>query len=206
MTRRLWCVLVQAGLCATALPACAPLGGFLHSETGRGDAHLADNQRPANPPGQGGLYPDLEEAEAVVSAPQRPGEDLQLQYALLLTGQKPPLVPKQGWGVKDYSDPPPVLPPVGPPLLQMPDGTAEPLDFGSKHEVRGPPAPPPEDLAAALNCLLRKQHAAALAYLDRFDKGNQEVFLSLLSALAVLNDKRLDQLTPEEAAALEEQF
>src|SRR5262249_40567786 len=72
MTRRVWLLVLQAGLCAPALPGCAPSSYFAPGHAGYGDAGAADDQQPPNAQFRGGQPPGMEESEPVVTAPRRP--------------------------------------------------------------------------------------------------------------------------------------
>jgi len=48
---------------------------------------------------------------------------------------------------------------------------------------------------------LEKQPAEAVAFLQGFDPTNQELFMRVLPALAVLNEKKIEQLSPRKSPA-----
>src|SRR5436305_462340 len=116
MTRRVWLLVLQAGLCAPALPGCAPLSYFAHGhvdsgDAGHGDAGSADAQQSPGPQVQGGQFPGVEEAEPAVAAPRRPDVARLTQLGGIGQTRKPLFVPGPGQAVKEYTDPPPVLTP-----------------------------------------------------------------------------------------------
>ena len=134
----------------------------------------------ANKPQGHGPY-GAEESEIV--PPPRPGGIDQL----------PP-----GRRVPEYLQPPPVLPP-----LKL-----------NRHDLCPPDKPPPqcekapEDpaLVNALRMLLSKQPDKALPYLEHYDRATQELFIRLLPALVLLDEKSIDQLNPAEADKLQDQL
>src|SRR5439155_26915419 len=98
MTGRVCLVILQAGLCATARPACAPLSGFLHTDAGRDAATVADNQRRIREE----RYAGLEEAEPALSAPPRPVDVVAPRLAA--TAPRQQFAQGPGWGVREYTD------------------------------------------------------------------------------------------------------
>jgi hypothetical protein len=63
-----------------------------------------------------------------------------------------------------------------------------------------------EPLVEALRCVLANHHDQALEALRGYDAKTQEVFLQMLPALALLAQKKVDELSAAEAAALNGQL
>jgi hypothetical protein len=210
MRRRLWILILGLGLGAGALPGCATPAANLFKSP------CSQNDRPAGAAkgqlGQQGHYPGEEEAEAFATANASSGRStspyLQRSYPSGVSGPLPPL--PAGQRVVEFMAPPTVLPPrelpppADPGLMQQPMDADNPPRVVNQSPI--PPPPPEQPLVNALYYLLHKQSAEALNCLQRFDHSNQDLYMGLLSALAVLNDKGVDQLGPGEIAALQEQL
>jgi hypothetical protein len=61
-----------------------------------------------------------------------------------------------------------------------------------------------EAIVRALQSLLNKQPADAIEHLKGFDPATQEILMRLLPALAVLNEKSVEKLSPDETVALQD--
>src|SRR5206468_3661926 len=61
-------------------------------------------------------------------------------------------------------------------------------------------------LVSALHCLLDNKPQEAIRHLESFDGKKQELVMRLLATLATLNEKSVDQLSPEEKDVLEKQI
>jgi hypothetical protein len=61
-------------------------------------------------------------------------------------------------------------------------------------------------LVAALRCYLEKRPAEALAWLQRYDKGNQDLLLTLLPLVARLTEGSLQRADPREVGAFVSQL
>jgi hypothetical protein len=206
MMRCVWQVIVAAGLGAVALPGCAPCArNLLH-------CNAWQDPPPGATPGQQphpGPYAGLEESEAGPSMPRRPNE----VYTPYLTGHlvatTPRLLP-MGQRVAEATGPPQVLPPRDPGQVVLPDPqTVTPpgsLDPQVLTPVSNPEVGHDEPVVQALFCLFQKKPDQALDFLKSFDRTNQDLFMRLLSALAILHDKSFDQLTPGEVATLDQQM
>ncbi|MCI0638703.1 MAG: hypothetical protein L0Y72_29950 [Gemmataceae bacterium] len=70
-------------------------------------------------------------------------------------------------------------------------------------EIKAEP-PKREPLIDALVCILEKRNAEALQHLQKYDQSAQDVYLRLFPVLAVLTQKKLDQLSAGEIAVLQE--
>jgi hypothetical protein len=69
-----------------------------------------------------------------------------------------------------------------------------------------PPAAAEEPFVLALHSLWNDKPDEALEYLKRYDPANQEALICLTTIVARLTKQKLDQLSPSEVAALEDQL
>jgi hypothetical protein len=131
-------------------------------------------------PGHGGM-------EEQFSPPPRPGSQ-----------ELPP-----GRRVPEYLQPPPVLPPL---RVVCPTPQASSIAKTDTPPVQCDKPVADHDLVSALRMLLDKQPDKALAYLERYDRATQEMFIRLLPTLVLLEDKSIEQLSPAEVGTLQDQM
>jgi hypothetical protein len=201
MRQRAWILVLSGGLCLAVLPGCAGSGQFLLKYF-RPDAE----QQPAEttkvlPRGSGsGQGPETvgPELTAGPHAMVEPGtNDPPVKH----TDELPP-----GQRVVEFMKAAPVLTPQHFPDTVQPPPPVVPTQVIHQATIV-PATPKPEDpLAQAVILLLNKKPEEALEYLKRCPADNQEFFMRLLPALAVLKDKGISQLTTTELAALQEQL
>jgi len=101
--------------------------------------------------------------------------------------------------------PEPVRSPPPAPLSEAPGptrNTANALQSCDPPVQAKPSIPEDPPLVAALRCYFNQQPAEAVALLERYDKPNQELLLTLLPLAVRLSEKNVPQLSAQEAGLL----
>ncbi|HYV39771.1 MAG TPA: hypothetical protein VE988_29045 [Gemmataceae bacterium] len=199
MTRRVWSLILGAILCPAALSGCGSLFSSRTSDQGINGPQVNDSRVFHPQAGGKGSYSGLEESEPVVIAPPKP-------VLASVTRQQQPA---PGQNIAEFQGPPTVLPGNALPALVPPqrDPVLPAAHAGGGQQTQPLPLPVDKNqpMIAALACLLNKQPSQAIEHLQGFDRSTQEVLLRLLPALALLNEKSIDQMNPAESASLQEQ-
>jgi hypothetical protein len=203
-------VTITAGLCAGLLPGCALFG------TNRATSKDTPNGSSQTGPGQ---TTDKETASRFIRPPVERLPDT--DPLAILTSETSPyhplpghyLVSGSGVGLgldqKPLSDHPPdaeqqsaVGPKEGGPSSSPKPGQPQPtVEFHA-----APPGEKKEPLLEALEWFLQNQPQKALEVLKSYQRSSQDVYIILLPVLAQLTHKGVDQLSPEEASAMDEQM
>jgi hypothetical protein len=203
MMHRIGKAIVGVGLCATALPGCAALDSQKSAALPKQRTEIVyqvDDQQAKQT-----ILQTSQVNESSSDVANRPDSALAMAQGVSqrkelvdLNQAKPP-----GRNIAEFAAPPKVQPPVVGPLPTMPDLTPNPGHLR--------PAPPPtesaEPLERALHCILNRQPDEALQYLkEGFDPTRQEYVNRLLLMLTQLNQRKMEQFSPEEISFLEQQL
>jgi hypothetical protein len=193
MRQRAWKLMFAVGLCATTVPGCASSDNCLLKLFGTQEQPAIETKViqariiPKYPSG-------IEEADAPPVADAHEKELWSIHH-----GEGPVRVP-------EYMKPPAALTPQ-PPQVPEHSELVGPLPV-AQVIAPAPPAQvePQEPLSGALYWLLKKRPDKALALLKDCNSSNQEIFIGLLTTLAILNEKSIDQLSTSEVSKLQEQL
>jgi hypothetical protein len=205
MTRRGWRMIFGAGLLAVFVPACShPAAVALRStgETPSAPGRVTAVARGPSAPTET-RQPDENQspppAPVAQSSPSPDPGSLLTAPPEQVTGKPRPRPPARGLLASD------------PPSLLTPGSAPEPPG--------GAPAPPPvpvaepgpalnadEPIVLALRSFLNNKADEARAHLQREDPATQETLRCLTAAVARLAKKPLDQLSPEEVVALQDEL
>jgi len=206
--------ILGAGLCATALPGCAWSSNRVDQvQMSQESKAMPETTAKASQKASPGRYTGLEESEPLPSPPRRPAaatlSNQQASPGQEQAEQPQPDLPP-GKRLPEYQGPPLPLPPLdASPLAAKVQMLPQPVgknDALSVRQVPEPPAEKEEPLVSALRYLLNNQPKEAVKDLESFDGTKQDLFMRLLAALATLHEKSVDQLSPDEKAALENQL
>jgi hypothetical protein len=184
MPRRLLLVMLGVGFCATALPGC----GLLSPRVQVSDTHVPEER-----------HVPAEVVEQNLTPPRRPDD---AALADPPAGQRVPEFQEAAAPLQPLSPTDRSTSPLGQTVSQHQGISATPPN---SPQVDSPPAKD-EPLVSALHCLLNNQPKEALKHLEGFEGTTQELCMRLLGVLASLNDKRVEQLSPEEKDTLEKQL
>jgi hypothetical protein len=184
MPRRLLLVMLGVGICATAVPGC----GLLSPRVPVSDTGVPEERHVPAEVVEQNLTPPRRPDDAASADPPAGQRVPEFQEA---AAPLQPLVP---------TDRPPPSPSQI--VSQHHGGSATPSNSPQVDSVPTKDEP----LVSALHCLLNNQPKEALKHLERFEGTTQELCMRLLGVLASLNDKRVEQLSPEEKDALEKQL
>jgi hypothetical protein len=210
MTQRAWFTTVGVGLLTSLIPACTPATGMA-VRPGR------DLQPPASrdvifakAPAWPAESTGGEEAQGAPPAPLTPGEDQRLPYrsASLLTSTPDGVTSKPRLG-----QPADALLGPGPPslLTSNPSTTAPPAPVANapppvQAETTTTPPSRDEPIVLAVRSFLNDKPDEALEYLKHYDASTQEALMCLIATAGRLTKKRLDQLSPAEIVAVDDQL
>jgi hypothetical protein len=199
---------ICAGLCAVVVPGCALLPSGRATTTGAKDdtTHLGPGQTTASDTAAGFVRPrpdHLPDGDplaifALAASPYHPVPD---HYLLPAAGAAQTAGPKPFTADHPHDE------------AQGAVGK-EPSPAELRHEHPEPSvkfqpaslAEQKEPLLVALECFLKNQPEKALEVLKTYQHSSQDVYISLLPVLAQLTHKGVDQLSPEEASAIDEQM
>jgi hypothetical protein len=209
MTRPLG-LLLATTLAAACIPGCAQLDA---ERDGSG------SRRPFSPFSRvirskpNAFSTSLEENAAKESTPEKkdylPATTEPSAPPMAVDLSPPPEEPKDitlAQGPATLPDLPPVRNiPVEPPSKKLPEGSPQPPTLVPPPTAPGEPVarvseklarPSQEPLVIALQCILENRHQEALEYLKKYDASTQELFMRLLPPLALLAQKKLEELGP----------
>jgi hypothetical protein len=192
MTRRVWLVVLGAGVCGSLLPACT------RAVVDRGPTGFVQ----APPPPQidrstVAAYPHSPYAAAEVSLVRPDVRPAALE-------QRRP-EPSPAVAREQVSQP--AVATLGAPAALTVDAEPAPNIKRTSNSAVGVPAAAPEPpLLAAMRCFLAKRPTDAMARLQDYDRVNQELLLGLLPLAALLTEGSLARTDPRTISAVVDQL
>jgi hypothetical protein len=199
MTGRAWVLVVGIALCASLAPGCASTNcqtcedpNRLPNNTGAARVITAQESPPNSTQSTSPYHP--------LPRTQDTGELFrQLERTHYPT---PATVSDPSFTTTPFPGPP--EPPAESRLIATPSLQPMPDFARSAPALSTEQAPPPQEapVVAALRCCLAKQPAEAVAFVEGFDKPNQELLLALLPLAARLSEGNLARAKPEEISAI----